>query len=561
LNGGAWTPANGTTNWTAAIEMTAGTNNVRVYVRAWDGATFASSLVYGDSGVSNKAFSTTMELDFGTWVVNRTIALTLDSNGDSLPDDWLRQYRPDLDPLAVNDPLETDYDATVIATISAAGGATPQPHRVRFSIPDAAFMFVLDKANNRLVTIPTNSPTTQVLFGGAGTGNGKFAQPEGLAVDPRAGHYRLAVADTGNNRIQLFTYNPTNGVISFERAVGTFGSGGGQFNRPGGVAFDNTGRVFVADTGNNRVAIFRASDGVWFSAFSGTGAYILSAPRGIAFDTHISDGGVWVCDTGNDRMTLYFDSGVFRRSVGVVGTSDGRFNDPVDAAIWLVGARRRLVVADKVNNRMQVFNTDGSHLGSVGTGGSLLGQLLLPHGVAPLNDSGDLFVADTGNARIQRFSLTLDADGDGMNDFWEDMNGLNSLINDAHLDLDGDGLFNLGEYVIGTNPNNLDTNGDGMWDGVGVQAGLDPLDVQPSPPPGTPPFEIASLALTSSGGGGLTIQWESEDGAVYQIETRISLLSGIWDAYAQIVGSGGTSSADMPPPGGGFLFFRIRRIY
>jgi len=537
------------------------TNNVRVYVRAWDGATFASSLVYGDSGVSNKAFSTTMELDFGTWVVNRTIALTLDSNGDSLPDDWLRQYRPDLDPLAVNDPLETDYDATVIATISAAGGATPQPHRVRFSIPDAAFMFVLDKANNRLVTIPTNSPTTQVLFGGAGTGNGKFAQPEGLAVDPRAGHYRLAVADTGNNRIQLFTYNPTNGVISFERAVGTFGSGGGQFNRPGGVAFDNTGRVFVADTGNNRVAIFRASDGVWFSAFSGTGAYILSAPRGIAFDTHISDGGVWVCDTGNDRMTLYFDSGVFRRSVGVVGTSDGRFNDPVDAAIWLVGARRRLVVADKVNNRMQVFNTDGSHLGSVGTGGSLLGQLLLPHGVAPLNDSGDLFVADTGNARIQRFSLTLDADGDGMNDFWEDMNGLNSLINDAHLDLDGDGLFNLGEYVIGTNPNNLDTNGDGMWDGVGVQAGLDPLDVQPSPPPGTPPFEIASLALTSSGGGGLTIQWESEDGAVYQIETRISLLSGIWDAYAQIVGSGGTSSADMPPPGGGFLFFRIRRIY
>lgn len=526
------------------------TVNPLVYVRAWDGATFASSRTYGDSTVMHTlAFNATDEADFGSWSLNRSISVTLDSNGDSLPDGWLLRYRPDLDPLAVNNPLVTDYDATVVASI-LSGGATPQPYRVRFSSPSAAFLFVLDKANNRLISIPTNAPATQIPYGSSGTNVFQFSQPEGLAVDPRAGQYRLAVADTGNNRIQLFTYNPTNGVISFERTVGSLGSGVNQFNHPGGVAFDNTGRIFVADTGNNRVAIFRASDGLWFPSFTGTGAYILNAPRGIAYDTHISDGGVWVCDTGNNRLSLYYDSGVFRRSFGSIGTAAGRFQQPVDIRLWRVGTRRRLVVADKVNNRMQVFNTDGTNLCSVGTGGSLAGQLLLPHGVMPLNDSADLFIADTGNARVQRFSLTLDADGDGMNDFWEDMHGLNSQLNDAYGDLDGDGLYNLGEYLIGTDPNNADTNGDGMSDGATILAGLNPLSF--------PSFQI--LSLDSLSGGGLIIEWVSVSGAVYQIETNASLINGIWGIYTNITGTGVTTSVGMAAPGNSLQFFRIKRL-
>jgi len=531
------------------------TNNVRVYVRAWDGASFASAHTYGDSGVSNVAFSASIAIDFGTWRVDKSISLTLDSNDDSLPDDWIRQYRPDLDPLAMHGPLPFTSVATVFATVNKLSDAEqpPQPYRVRLS-QDGALMFVLDMANNRIVLMPTNAPATRVYFGGSGTANGKFAQPEGLAVDPRAGHYRLAVADTGNNRIQLFTYNPTNGVLTFERAVGTLGSGVSQFKSPGGVAFDTGGRVFVADTMNNRVAYFRVSDGSWFGDFKGTGADILKEPRGIAFDTHISDGGIWVCDTANNRMILFNTAGTAIRSFGAQGTGAGRFNTPVDVRIWRVGLRRRLVVADKTNGRVQIFATDGTHLATAGTGGSLVGQLSLPHGVEPINNSADLFVADTGNARIQRFSLKLDADGDGMDDFWEDLNGLDSTINDADGDLDVDGLKNIAEYLIGTNPNNGDTNGDGMDDGAAVQAGLDPLAT------GLPPFQIESLQLNSGGGGGLVIEWASINGAVYQIETNGSLLSGIWGIYTNVIGTGGTSSSELPPPGSTFLFFRMKRI-
>lgn len=68
-----------------------------------------------------------------------------------------------------------------------------------------------------------------------------------------------------------------------------------------------------------------------------------------------------------------------------------------------------------------------------------------------------------------------DADRDGMLDEWETNHGLNSQINDAEGNLDGDGLTNLAEYQAGTQPNAADSDGDGMPDGWEVSNTLDPL--------------------------------------------------------------------------------------
>jgi hypothetical protein len=46
-----------------------------------------------------------------------------------------------------------------------------------------------------------------------------------------------------------------------------------------------------------------------------------------------------------------------------------------------------------------------------------------------------------------------DDDNDGMPDTWEDLYQLNSLVDDADLDADGDGWSNLEEYLKGTIPN------------------------------------------------------------------------------------------------------------
>ena len=68
-----------------------------------------------------------------------------------------------------------------------------------------------------------------------------------------------------------------------------------------------------------------------------------------------------------------------------------------------------------------------------------------------------------------------DSDSDGMPDDYELANGFDPLTDDAAGDADSDSLTNLAEFTAGTNPNNDDSDTDGMTDGYEVTNGLDPL--------------------------------------------------------------------------------------
>ncbi|XP_072572817.1 E3 ubiquitin-protein ligase TRIM71-like isoform X2 [Paramormyrops kingsleyae] len=128
----------------------------------------------------------------------------------------------------------------------------------------------------------------------------------------------------------------------------------------------------------------------------GDGDGQLCRPWGICVD---KEGYVVVADRSNNRIQIFKPSGAFHHKFGTLGSWPGQFDRPAGVAC---DSQRRVIVADKDNHRIQIFTFDGQFLLKFGERGVKNGQFSYPWDVA-VNSEGKILVSDTRNHRIQLF--------------------------------------------------------------------------------------------------------------------------------------------------------------
>ena len=129
----------------------------------------------------------------------------------------------------------------------------------------------------------------------------------------------------------------------------------------------------------------------------GSGDGMFKNPLGVAVTDKDE---IVVADCLNHRVQVFDSNDTFLRSFGRQGKKTGEFNRPFGIAI---DKDRKIFVADQDNHRVQIFSSEGRHLGSFGGKGSLDSQLSAPWGLS-LNSTGNVVVADTGNKLIKIFT-------------------------------------------------------------------------------------------------------------------------------------------------------------
>lgn len=238
-----------------------------------------------------------------------------------------------------------------------------------------------------------------LTWGRAGDGPGEFRGPIGVAVDDSGYVY---ITDSGNDRIEKFTADG-----KFVAAWGATGSAPGQLRRPMHIRRGADGLLYVAEYLNDRIQIF-APDGKPVGRIGGDSLALpaaLDASGGVAVSPDGRE--VWVADFYHHRVAVFARDGRYLRQVGTPGRLlPGRLHYPTDVAF---GPDGTAYVADAYNNRIQRFAPDGRLLGGwggpLGSGlpGRWRGWFRVATGVA-VDSAGQVYVADFYNDRIQEFT-------------------------------------------------------------------------------------------------------------------------------------------------------------
>ena len=326
----------------------------------------------------------------------------------------------------------TTVVGTGVAGFSGDGGpaASAQLNApYALAVDSSGNLFISDSGNSRIREV--SSGVIATVAGNGTTGfagdNGpaigaQLSAPRGLALDIAGNLY---IADSGNNRIREVSA----GVIVTIAGTGVAGFGGdggaalgAQLNLPCGIAFDSSGKLYIADYYNNRIRQISAGT---IATVAGKGTPGFSGDNGAATSAQLNNpyalgadpaGNLYIADYGNDRIrkvaagviTTAAGSGASGFS-GDGGTAVGAQLDyPRGVAVDSSG---NVYAADTANSRVRkiaggVIATVAGNgtAGFAGDGGQAASAQLNQPGAVLVDASGNLYISDSGNNRIRKVS-------------------------------------------------------------------------------------------------------------------------------------------------------------
>lgn len=230
--------------------------------------------------------------------------------------------------------------------------------------------------------------------------SGLFGSPHSIKISPYDREKHVWIVNSDAHQIHQFTRDGTRLVMTLgEKNVP--GNDERHFNRPTDLAFFPDGSFVVADGYNNSRVVKFDAQGKFVKTWgtNGTGPGQFKVPHGVTIDKRRR---VYVAERDNDRVQVFDENGRYldewpdiRGVVSVMATGDD--------AVWaLTGSTNRLLKYD-LGGRLLTY------WGTANTQGVFPGSLYAPHAFS-VDPDGNLYIADYRNHRVQKFTPKPDAD-------------------------------------------------------------------------------------------------------------------------------------------------------